>query len=67
MEWWKWYCNKTNRNQIIADIEAGALSIDTNPNTRRNPDGNGNNIVGVDNITATNVNALVYDTDIRNY
>ena len=31
-----------------------------------NLDGNGNNIVGVDNITATNVNALVYNTDIRN-
>ena len=52
-------------NQIIADIEAGALSFDTNPTLGGNLDGNGNNIVGVGTITATNVNALVYDTDIR--
>lgn len=57
---------RQNGNQIIADIEAGALSYDTNPTLGGDLDGNGNNIVGVNNITATNVNALVYDTDIRN-
>lgn len=57
---------RQNGNQVIADIEAGALSFDTNPTLGGNLDGNGNNIVGVDNITATNVNALVYNTDIRN-
>lgn len=57
---------RQNGNQIIADIEAGALSYDTNPTLGGDLDGNGNNIVGVDNITATNVNALVYNTDIRN-
>ena len=56
---------RQNGNQIIADIEAGALSFDTNPTLGGNLDGNGNNIVGVGTITATNVNALVYDTDIR--
>ena len=57
---------RQNGNQIIADIEAGALSFDTNPTLGGTLDGNGNNIIGIDNITATNVNALVYDTDIRN-
>jgi len=56
---------RQNGNQIIADIEAGALSFDTNPTLGGDLDGNGNNIVGVGTITATNVNALVYDTDIR--
>ena len=56
---------RQNGNQIIADIEAGALSFDTNPTLGGTLDGNGNNMVGIDNITANNVNALVYDTDIR--
>lgn len=56
---------RQNGNQIIMDIEAGALSYDTNPTLSGNLDANGNDIVGVDNITATNINALVYDTDIR--
>ena len=46
---------RQNGNQIIADIEAGALSYDTNPTLGGDLDGNGNNIVGVNNITATNV------------
>ena len=57
---------RQNGDQIIVDIEAGAVSYDTNPTLGGNLDGNGNNIVGVDNITATNINALVYNTDIRN-
>jgi len=56
---------RQNGNQIIADIEAGALSFDTNPTLGGTFDGNGNNMVGIGNITATNINALVYDTDIR--
>jgi len=52
-------------SQIIFDIESGALSQDTNPQLGGNLDGDGNNITGVDTITATNVNALVYNTDIR--
>ena len=51
--------------QIIADIEAGALSLIQIPTLGGTLDGNGNNMVGIDNITANNVNALVYDTDIR--
>jgi len=57
---------RQNGSQIIADIEAGALSFDTNPTLGGTLDGNGNNVVGVNNLTATNVNALVYGTDIRN-
>lgn len=57
---------RQNGDQIIVDIESGALSHDTNPVLGGNLDGNGNNITGVDTITATNVNALVYNTDIRN-
>lgn len=56
---------RQNGNQIIADIEAGALSFDTNPTLGGTFDGNGNHMVGIGNITATNINALVYDTDIR--
>ena len=57
--------SRQNGNQVIMDIEAGALSFDTNPTLGGNLDGNGNNIIGVDQITATNINALVYNTDIR--
>ena len=57
---------RQNGSQIIADIEAGALSYDTNPTLGGTLDANGNNITGVNEMTATNVNALVYNTDIRN-
>ena len=56
---------RVNGSQIIVDIESGALSFDTNPALGGNLDGGGNNITNVGTITATNVNALVYDTDIR--
>ena len=38
---------RQNGNQIIADIEAGALSFDTNPTLGGTFDGNGNNMVGI--------------------
>tara|TARA_B100001057_G_scaffold424263_1_gene446912 strand:- start:7248 stop:7925 length:678 start_codon:yes stop_codon:yes gene_type:complete len=57
--------SRQNGNQVIMDIEAGALSFDTNPTLGGNLDGNGNNVVGVDQLTANNINALIYDTDIR--
>ena len=42
------------------------MSYDTNPTLGGTLDANGNNITGVNEMTATNVNALVYNTDIRN-
>ena len=47
------------------DIQSGALSFDTNPTLGGNLDANGNNVIGVDQLTANNVNALIYNTDIR--
>tara|TARA_Y100000589_G_scaffold189676_1_gene179493 strand:+ start:244 stop:921 length:678 start_codon:yes stop_codon:yes gene_type:complete len=57
--------SRQSNNQIIMDIQPGALAFDTNPSLGSDLDGNGHNIIGVEQITATNVNALVYDTDIR--
>ena len=57
--------SRQSGNQVIMDIQSGALSFDTNPTLGGNLDGNGNNIIGVDQITANNVNALIYNTDIR--
>ncbi len=57
--------SRQSGNQVIMDIQSGALSFDTNPTLGGNLDGNGNNIIGVDQLTANNVNALIYNTDIR--
>ena len=57
--------SRQSGNQVIMDIESGALSFDTNPRLANTLDGNGHNIIGIEQITATNVNALVYNTDIR--
>ena len=57
--------SRQSGNQVIMDIQAGALSFDTNPTLGGDLDANGNNIIGVDQFTANNVNALIYNTDIR--
>jgi hypothetical protein len=57
--------SRQSGSQIIFDIESGALAFDTNPQLGGNLDGNSKNISNVDQISATNVNALVYNTDIR--
>mgnify|MGYP000170680311 FL=1 len=57
--------SRQSGSQVIMDIQSGALSFDTNPTLGGNLDGNGNNIIGVDQLTANNVNALIYNTDIR--
>ena len=57
--------SRQSGNQVIMDIQAGALSFDTNPTLGGTLDGNGNNVVGVYQFTANNVNALIYNTDIR--
>ena len=57
--------SRQNGSQIIMDIQSGALSFDTNPTLGGNLDANGNNVIGVDQLTANNVNALIYNTDIR--
>ena len=56
---------KQNGSQIIMDIQPGALAFDTNPQLGGNLDANGKNISNANIISATNINALVYDTDIR--
>ena len=57
--------SRQSGSQIIMDIQSGALSFDTNPTLGGNLDANGNNVIGVDQLTANNVNALIYNTDIR--